>query len=77
MRVDIVLTSGKHLHDCIISLSGEVWSHKTILTMLHFIEVPIPSEESERLCVCELAYGYRICSMIVLLIILLNEEDNL
>ena len=31
-RVDILLTWGKHLHDSIISLRGEVWRHKTGLT---------------------------------------------
>ena len=36
MSVVILLTCGKHLHDCIISLRGEVWAHKTRLT-LHFI----------------------------------------
>jgi len=27
-RVDILLTCGKHLHDRIVSLRGEVWAHK-------------------------------------------------
>ena len=36
MSVVILLTCRKHLHDCIISLRGEVWAHKTRLT-LHFI----------------------------------------
>jgi len=50
-RVGILLTRGKHLHDRIISLKGEVWAHKTSLAPL-FIEVPSPNKKSERLCVC-------------------------
>jgi hypothetical protein len=32
MTVCILLTCGKHLHDRIISLSGEVWAYSTGLT---------------------------------------------
>jgi hypothetical protein len=32
VRVDILLTPGKHLHDRSISLRGEAWAHKTNLT---------------------------------------------
>jgi hypothetical protein len=32
VRVGILLTSGKHLHDSIILLRGEVWANKTSLT---------------------------------------------
>ena len=28
------------------------WGHKTNLTPPHFIEVPVPSQESERSCIC-------------------------
>ena len=52
VRVGILLTRGKLLHDCIISLRGEVWVHKTSLTPPLFIEVPVPSQESERSCIC-------------------------
>jgi len=46
--VGILLTGGKHLHDCIISLRGEAWVHITSLTLpLCFIEVSVPSQESE------------------------------
>ena len=31
-----------------------VWSHKTILIPSLFIEVPVPIQESERLCICVL-----------------------
>jgi hypothetical protein len=42
----------KHLHESIISLRGEVWGHKTSLNPAHNIEVPVPSQESERSCIC-------------------------
>ena len=51
MRVGILLTCGKHLHDRILALQGEVWVHKTSLKPSLFIEVPILSQESERLCI--------------------------
>jgi hypothetical protein len=47
-RVDILLPNGKHLHDRIISVRGEVWAHKTSLTSPLFIEVHVPSQESAR-----------------------------
>ena len=47
MWVDILLTCGKHLHERIISLREEVWVHKTSLTLPLFIEVSVPSQESE------------------------------
>ena len=33
VRIGILLTCGKHLHNCIISLIGEVWTHITSLTL--------------------------------------------
>ena len=51
-EVDILLTWGKHLHDRIVSLSGEVWVYKTSLIPPLFIEVPVPSE---RPCICALS----------------------
>ena len=44
----------KRLRDRIISLRREVWAYKTSLTPPLFIEVPVPSQESERSCVCVL-----------------------
>jgi vacuolar-type H+-ATPase subunit F/Vma7 len=35
------------LHDHIISLRGEIRAHKTSLTLPIFIDVPVPSQESE------------------------------
>ena len=48
--VGILFTCGKQLqHDRIISFRGEVWSHKSSLTLpLFFIEAPVPSQNSER-----------------------------
>jgi hypothetical protein len=37
MRVDILLTCRKHLHDTIISITGEVWAHMANLTLSLFI----------------------------------------
>jgi hypothetical protein len=41
VSVDILITCGKHLQDPIISLREEVWAHKTSLTPLFFIGVPV------------------------------------
>ena len=38
-----------------ISLSGQVWAHKTSLTLPHFI---VPSQESEQSCICVLEVMY-------------------
>ena len=50
VRVDHLLTCGKHMHDGIISLRGDVCAQKTSLTLPLFIEVSVPSQESERSC---------------------------
>jgi hypothetical protein len=47
-----LLPCGKNLHDCIISLRGEVCVHKTSLTPPLFIEVFVSSQTSERSCIC-------------------------
>jgi len=44
VRVGILLSCGKHWHDCIISLRGEIWSRISSLTPLIFIEVPVPNQ---------------------------------
>ena len=54
VRIDILLTCGKHLHDCIISLRGDVWDHKISLTPPLFIEVPVPSQDNDMSCICVL-----------------------
>ena len=41
VRIDSLLTSGKHLHNCISSLNWSAWVHKTSLTPPLFIAVPI------------------------------------
>jgi hypothetical protein len=48
--VDILLTNGKHLHDRIISVRGEVWAHKTILASPLFIEMHVPSMQVLSIC---------------------------
>ena len=62
VRVDILLAYGKLLHDHIISLRGE--AHRTSLPLPHFIEVPIPSQESEQSCICGLGVSIFPLSMI-------------
>jgi hypothetical protein len=42
------------LYDSIISLRGEIGAYKTSLTLPLFIEVHVPSEESERLYIYKL-----------------------
>jgi len=39
VRVGILLTGGKHLHDRVISRRGDAWAHKTSLTWQFFIQV--------------------------------------
>ena len=46
MRVDILLTCGKHLHDRIISLRWNDWAYRTNLTPRLFIEVHVPGQEN-------------------------------
>jgi hypothetical protein len=46
LRISILLTCGKHLHDRIILLRGNLWSHKTSLTPPFCIEAPVQSQES-------------------------------
>ena len=50
--IDSLLTRGKNLHDCVISLRGEVWTHTTSLIPPLFNEVSVPSHERERSCIC-------------------------
>ena len=52
MRVGILLTCGKHVYDCIMSLIGEV--HKPSLTPPLFIKVSVLSQESGGSCICVL-----------------------
>ena len=50
----VLLTSGKHFHDLIISLGGKVLFHNTSLAPPPFIKVSVSSHESERSCGCVL-----------------------
>jgi hypothetical protein len=40
-----------HTVGTVFSASCKFWSHKTSLTTLHFIEIPVPNQESERSCI--------------------------
>lgn len=51
MVIGIVPTCRKHLHDSIIWLRGEVWTHMTYLTPPLFIEVPVARPESVWSCI--------------------------
>jgi hypothetical protein len=42
----------------IISLRGEIWVHKTSLTQWLFMNVSVPSQESERSYICVLGYRF-------------------
>ena len=64
--ITVLLTRGKHFHDSIISLRGEVWAHKTGLSPPLFIEVLILSQESERSCTCVLAHRFYLLQFCVL-----------
>jgi hypothetical protein len=65
--VGILLTRGKHLHDRIISLRGEVWAPNTSLSPPLFIKVPVPGKESERSCICGLVVLILYLSAILIL----------
>jgi hypothetical protein len=57
-----------HLHDRIISLTAETWTHTTILTLPLFIEVLGPNTESERSCIFVLQVSILPLSMIFLFV---------
>jgi hypothetical protein len=55
------------LHDCVIPLSREVLVNKTSLTPTLFIEMSVPSHESEQSCICVLGVSIMSLSGIFLL----------
>ena len=103
VKIDLLLTYGKHLNDRVISLERWVWAHNTTIVVSntycvvflfcfsssyvpyvasfldcpfliaplvfshvylippHFIEVPVPSQESERSCICMLVVSLWLC----------------
>jgi hypothetical protein len=61
VRADILLTYGKCLHDSIMS-RGEVWAHRTSLTLPLFIEVLAPSQERSCLCVVGVDFNSQVFS---------------
>lgn len=46
------------LHDCMINLRGDAGAHKTSLTRSFFIEMPVPSKESEQSHICVLGFRF-------------------
>jgi hypothetical protein len=55
------------LHDDIISLRGEVWDNEISLTPPLVIVIPVPSQESDRSCICVLGISILHISTIFLL----------
>ena len=62
VRVVILLTCGKHLHDHIISLRGEVWAHKTSVTQQFLLKC--------------LYYARRVSSHLPGIFMLLHQESE-
>jgi hypothetical protein len=60
VRVDILLTCGKHVHDRIISLREEVWAYKTSLIQPPLIEVSVPNQEHGPSCICLLVISWAV-----------------
>jgi hypothetical protein len=52
---------GKQFHDSIILRNGEVFDHKNSLTPPLFIEVPVPSQKSERSFIFVIEYRLCLC----------------
>ena len=70
VRVGILLTCGKHLHN---HIRVEVWAFKTPSL---FIEVPVPSQENERWCICVLRMS-NVASFYDIDIIYENYSDSM
>ena len=67
VRVGVLLTCRRHLYDSIISLRGEVLAHKTSLApSFFFIEMPVPSLESELSCTYLCVTGINFASIFLL-----------
>ena len=52
--------------DSIISTRGEVWDHKTSLSLPLSTELPVPSQESELSCICVLGVSFLALSTILI-----------
>jgi len=59
MRIGILFTSGKRLHDRITSLGEEVWFLKTNITPQLFIVIPVSRQVNEWSCICMLEVSIR------------------
>ena len=57
VKVGIILTHGKHFHECVISLRGEVWAYWTSLTpSLFIVKFLLPRSESSCICVRDILH---------------------
>ena len=63
VRVGILHTSGKHMHDRITLQGVDVWIHTISLTLSLFVEVHVTSYECEQSCICML--GISILSILL------------
>ena len=63
--VGILLTCVKNFHDRNISLIKEVWTNKTSITPLPYIEVSVRTQESEQPYICVLGVLFLPVSMFV------------
>jgi len=64
VRVYITLTCRKHFLGHNILLRKEIWASKPSCTLPLFLEVLVPSEESERSCICVLEVSTVLCYML-------------
>ena len=78
---DILITCRKYLQEGIISLRREVWTHQTSFTPVLFIEVHVPSKESERsrMCVFSIYFATMVSTIVELFWIFLfwNYKNTL
>jgi hypothetical protein len=58
VKVGILLTRAKHLHDRITSIRRDIWTNKTNLTTPLIIVVYVPSQVIEPSCICVLEVMY-------------------
>ena len=59
----MLFTCGKHLPDHIISRRRVFWAHKTSVTPPYFIEVSVPSQESEHVVMYLCVTGINVASL--------------
>jgi hypothetical protein len=77
MRVGILFTWGRHLYNRIITLRRDAWARKASLSPPLFIEVSVPSQESERSCICVLHVSILPLSTIFILDLEMFQQCNI